>query len=75
MEDEHESASCDDYLARAAEEHDIDRLNELLEKAFAADPDRKEEILRVAVELISKRIWERRHGHNQKNGSSSAHKK
>ena len=63
MGDEDRLASCDDYLARAVGEQDVEKQKEWFEKAYAADPDREKEILRVAEELAVKNVWKRTNGH------------
>lgn len=42
-------ANCDDYLAWAAEETDVDKQMYYLERALAANPERIKDILRVAA--------------------------
>ena len=49
MKGDDEFASCDDYLAWAAQERDVDMVMSYLERALAADPERGEDVLRVAV--------------------------
>jgi len=49
MREEDVFGNCDDYLAWAAEERDVDKQMYYLERARAQDPDRIEDVLRVAV--------------------------
>ena len=49
MREEDVFGSCDDYLAWAAEERDVGKQMYYLERARAQDPDRIEDVLRVAV--------------------------
>ena len=69
MEGKYEGASCDDYLAWAAEERDPAKQQELLRRAYVADPDRAEEILGAARNIAIKRARKRAYGPGQKNGS------
>jgi len=48
MREEDVFATCDDYLAWAAEETNVDKQMFNLERALAEDPSRVEDVLRVA---------------------------